>query len=88
MNINEKELADAVERLREGDDSGLLISRRDVILDMITDAKEMESIIESLISDCAGDAIKSSVVDLFDDTARQLLTEALRTHKEQKAGLM
>ncbi len=73
--INEQELAEAVERLREGDDSGLLVKYRDVIADMATDKKQMEIIVEMMLDDSITIADELTN-ELFDNTARALLIEA------------
>ena len=62
MNINEQELAEAVERLRGGE------------FVMGVNPDYVESLVDSAWS--------------FENVAREQLIEALRTHKEQKAGLM
>lgn len=86
MQINEQELAEAVDRLREGDDNGLLVKYCDVIDAMATDKKQMEIIVEMLLDDSI--TIANDVNnDLFTGTARALLREAYRTKLEQEAGL-
>lgn len=84
--INEQELAEAVERLREGDDNGLLVKYYDVIEAMATDKKQMEIIVEMLLDDLI--TIANDVNnDLFTGTARALLHEAYRTKLEHEAVL-
>jgi len=86
MQINEQELAESVERLREGDDNGLLVKYYDVIEAMATDKKQMEIIVEMLLDDSI--TIANDVNnDLFTCTARSLLHEAYRTKLEHDAGL-
>ena len=81
MQINEQELAEAVERLREGDDNGLLVKYYDVIEAMATDKKQVEIIIEMLLDDSM--TIANDVNDeLFSETARALLIQA-----KSEAGL-
>lgn len=75
MNINEQELSEAVDRLREGDDNGLLVKYHQVIEAMVTDKKQMEIIVEMLLDDST--TIANDVNnDLFTGTARALLIEA------------
>ncbi len=84
--INEQELAEAVDRLREGDDNGLLVKYYDVIEAMATDKKQMKIIVEMLLDDSI--TIANDVNnDLFTGTARALLHEAYRTKLEHGAGL-
>jgi|GEM_PF-3205175 hypothetical protein len=84
--INEQELADAVERLREGDDNGLLVKYRDVIADMATDNKQVEIILDSVMDGSTEIAV-NFIGELFEDTADMLLREAYRTKLEHEAGL-
>lgn len=84
--INEQELAEAVERLREGDDSGLLVKYRDVIADMATDNKQVEIILDSVMDGSTEIAV-NLIGELFEDTAAMLLREAYRTKLEHEAGL-
>ena len=84
MNINEQELAEAVDRLREGESvMGVNIGS---ICYMMSQHDSLMAIILSKLAD------QSSVQELFEEKfneiARYELREALRTHKEQKAGLM
>lgn len=80
MQINEKELQAAVDRLREGDDNGLLVKHHEVISAMATDKEQMELIVEMMLDESITIA-DELVNELFDNTARTLLIEA-------KAGLM
>ena len=73
--INEQELAEAVERLREGDDNGLLVKYHDVIEAMATDKKQMELIVEMMLDESITIADELTN-ELFDNTARALLIEA------------
>jgi len=75
MQINEQELAEAVERLREGDDNGLLVKYYDVIEAMATDKKQMEIIVEMLLDDSITMANDVNN-ELFTGTARALLIQA------------
>lgn len=84
--INEQELSEAVERLREGDDSGLLVKYRDVIADMATDNKQVEIILDSVMDGSTEIAV-NLIGELFEDTAAMLLREAYRTKLEHEAGL-
>lgn len=84
--INEQELAQAVERLREGDDNGLLVKYRDVIADMATDNKQVEIILDSVMDGSTEIAV-NLIGELFEDTAAMLLREAYRTKLEHEAGL-
>lgn len=84
--INEQELAEAVEQLREGDDNGLLAKYRDVIVDMATDEKQIEIILDSVM-DGSTEIAANLIGELFEDTAAMLLREAYRTKPEHKAGL-
>ena len=87
MPINQQELADAIDRLREGDDSGLLVKYRDVIADMATDKKQIEMILDSVM-DGSTEIAANLIGELFEDTAAMLLTEALRAKQEVENGLL
>ncbi len=81
--INEQELAEAVERLREGDDNGLLIKHGEVISTMVDDDFGSD-LIKALIE---GDDASALFERQFDSAARDLLREAYRTKLEHEAGL-
>ncbi|APC46554.1 hypothetical protein [Alteromonas phage PB15] len=83
MQINEQELAAAVERLREGDCFGLLVSEDDVMSRMIDKGIGME-LVNALFT---GDDASALFEREFDSTARDLLREAYRTKLEHEAGL-
>ena len=80
--INEQELAEAVDRLREGDDNGLLVKHDEVLLAMRTNSFLTSSILVKL-SEYDND-IQVYFDEKFDEVARALLIEA---KQEQKAGL-
>lgn len=84
--INEQELAEAVDRLREGDDYGLLVKQHEVIESMARNEKEIKTIINSIIDGFLDLPIELTN-ELFDDTAKSLLKEALRSKQEMGAGL-
>lgn len=75
MQINEQELAAAVERLREGDDNGLLVKYHDVISAIASDKEQMEIIVEMLLDDSVTIAVEINN-DLFEHKARMLLIKA------------
>ncbi len=82
MQINEQELAEAVERLRECDDNGLLVKQEEVFKAILRNEGLAIMILESL-NDCdknAFEAFKTS----FDDYASGLLIQAKLEHE---AGL-
>lgn len=81
--INEQELAEAVERLREGDDSGLLVKYYRVLGRMVDESFGAD-LIYSLFE--GGDA-SSLFEEKFDEIATDLLREAYRTKLEHEAGL-
>lgn len=70
-----KNLHDAVNQLREGDDNGLLVKYHQVIEAMVTDKKQMEIILEMMLDESLSIA-DDMVNELFEDTARALLIEA------------
>ena len=83
MNINEQELSEAVETLYEGS-STFGISNEDVYRKMLSDDSLAMELMDNIHA-------WNSFVDFeskFKEAARDLLTEAARTHKEQQAGLM
>ena len=84
--INQQELADAVERLREGDDNGLLVKYHDVVVAMASDREQMEIIVDMMLDDSPSIANDINN-DLFEHKARKLLREAYRTKLEHGAGL-
>lgn len=75
MQINEQELAQAVDKLREGDDNGLLVKYHEVISAMTVDKKQMEPIVEMMLDESITIADELTN-ELFDNTARALLIEA------------
>lgn len=81
--IKEQELAEAVERLREGDCCGLLVSEDDVITRMINEGIGME-LVNALFT---GDDASALFEREFDSAARDLLREAYRTKLEHESGL-
>ena len=80
--INEQELAEAVERLREGDDNGLLVKSDEVLLAMRTNSFLTSTLLVKL-SEYDND-IQVYFDEKFDDVARKLLIEAKLEHE---AGL-
>ena len=80
--INEQELAEAVERLREGDDNGLLVESDEVLLAMRTNSFLTSTLLVKL-SEYDND-IQVYFDEKFDDVARKLLIEAKLEHE---AGL-
>lgn len=83
--INEQELAAAVERLREGDDNGLLINHAQVLLNMHSHQILVPAILVKLF-ECGND-IQVYFDEKFDEIATDLLREAYRTKLEHEAGL-
>ena len=84
MQINEQELAQSVDAVREGE-SVLGVTHESIMIRMTSDNRFMESLIDTLFE--MSDA-QPLFEGKFDRIARALLTEALRTHKETQAGLM
>lgn len=80
--INEQELAEAVERLREGDDNGLLVKFDEVLLAMRTNSFLTSTLLVKL-SEYDND-IQVYFDEKFDEVARKLLIEAKLEHE---AGL-
>lgn len=82
--INEQELAEAVERLREGDDNGLLVKQEEVFKAILRNERLAIMILESINEEdaFAFDAFE----DAFKNYARDLLREAYRTKLEHEAG--
>ena len=80
--INEQELAAAVERLREGDDNGLLVKQEEVFKAILRNEGLAVMILESLNERDKNtfDAFKTT----FNDYARDLLIQAKLEHE---AGL-
>jgi len=85
MNINEQELSEAVERLREGDDNGLLVKSEDILRIMQGNNDFVATILHELF---LSPGAVNHFENRFKEIARYELREALRTHKEQQAGLM
>ena len=79
MQINEQELAEAVERLREGDDNGLLVKHDEVLLAMRTNSFLMSNILVKL-SEYDND-IQVYFDEKFDEVARAMLIEAAEEAK-------
>lgn len=86
--INEKELAEAVDRLREGDDNGLLVKQEDAFRAMSKDGDFLVAIFAAVHEGEVGFAIDESFDDKFNESAAELLREAYRTKLEHEAGLM
>lgn len=84
--INEQELVEAVERLREGDDNGLLVDYYSVIEVMARDKTKMATFVELMLDGSLTIAM-DSIDELFDEAATDLLREAYRTKLEHGAGL-
>jgi len=84
--INEQELAEAVDRLREGDDDGLLVSYYDVIGSMAANREQMEVIVEMLLDDSLTIAVDANN-DLFTSTATDLLIQAKESELTHQAEL-
>ena len=83
--INEQELADAVERLREGDDNGLLVKYDQVLLKMHSTPLLIPAILVKLFECDSG--IQEYFDEKFSEIAVDLLREAYRTKLEHEAGL-
>ena len=86
MQINEQELAEAVDRLREGE-TVMGVSYEEVLNSIYLDVKFSMKILR-LLGDDYPDGAKSFFELYFNKKAKSKLTEALRTHKEQQAGLV
>jgi len=84
--INEQELAQAVERLREGDDNGLLVKYDKVMEVVMHNDVFVYEILDDLLNGNL-EMAKSQLDELFEDTAAMLLREAYRTKLEHEAGL-
>ena len=84
MNINEKELAEAVDRLREGE-SVMGVSDDDIVRIMNASISFTQELLNMHLEKSGADALFE---ERFNAVAKSLLAEALRTHKEQEAGLM
>lgn len=84
MQINEQELADAVERLREGEQV-MGVTQECVFKKMIGNHSLMIAVLEGLHEDnsMSFDAFH----ECFDSYATDLLREAYRTKLEHEAGL-
>ena len=85
MQINEQELAEAVDRLREGDDNGLLVKHDQVLLKMHSNPLLIPAILVKLF-ECDSE-IQSYFNEKFSEIATDLLREAYRTKLEHEAGL-
>ncbi|QDP61722.1 MAG: hypothetical protein Unbinned4466contig1000_34 [Prokaryotic dsDNA virus sp.] len=83
--INEQELAEAVDRLREGE-SVMGVGYINVLDDICSDVELSLRILHSLGEEDLEGA-KGTFEFEFNRIAKGMLREALRTHKEQKAGL-
>lgn len=83
MQINEQELAEAVDRLREGDD--VLGVTHDHVLSGLA---KRESFVEILLDElfCVSEA-QEYFERKFNEAASELLREAYRTKLEHEAGL-
>ena len=77
--INEQELAEAVDRLREGDDGGMLVKHDEVLLAMRTNLFLTSTILVKL-SEYDND-IQVYFDEKFDEVARKLLIEAVEEAK-------
>jgi len=85
MNINEQELAEAIEAVNEGG-SALGVSFGDVMERVMTDKEFMHELLDMVYE--GSFYAHQKLCDAFDVSAAIMLKEALRTHLEQKAGLM
>lgn len=86
MQINEQELAEAVDRLREGDDNGLLVKSGDILCKMQKNNDFVAIILHELFeSNCSIDI--EYFEKKFNEIARYELREAYRTKLEHEAGL-
>lgn len=74
MQINEQELAEAVERLREGDDNGLLVKQEEVLLAMYNDPYLFSMLIIKLSE--YDNNIQVYFDEKFDKISRDLLIKA------------
>lgn len=83
MQIKEQELAQAVDRLREGDDNGLMVKYYKVLGRMVDESFGAD-LIYSLLE--GGDA-SALFEEKFSEIARYELREAYRAKLEQEAGL-
>lgn len=81
--INEQELAEAVDRLREGDFCGLMVTEDDVMSRMLDDGIGMD-LLDAFFT---GEDVSAIFETKFDRVARKLLREAYRTKLELEAGL-
>ncbi len=82
--INEQELAEAVERLREGDDNGLLVKQEEVFKALIENKTFLVNLFDSVIDE---NEPKEYFDEKFGIAARVKLREAYRTKLEHEAGL-
>ncbi len=82
--INEQELSDAVDRLRDGDDNGLLVKQEEVFKALIENKIFLVNIFDSILSNTNP---KEYLDAKFESAASKLLREAYRTKLEQEAGL-
>ena len=83
--INEQELSEAVDRLREGDDNGLLVKHDEVLLAMRTNSFLTSTILVKL-SEYDND-IQVYFDEKFNESATDLLREAIRAKQEVDNGL-
>lgn len=83
MQINEKELAEAVERLREGE-VVMGIGEQVIFMAMTQNLTFMTNIIYKLSN---GDSAQEMFEEKFNEIARYELREAYRTKLEHEAGL-
>ena len=72
--INQQDLAEAIERLREGDDNGLLVKHDEVLLAMRNNSFLTSNILVKL-SEYDND-IQAYFDEKFDEVARMLLIQA------------
>lgn len=84
MQINEQELAEAVDRLREGE--SVMGVTDDKILAKMLESKPFLTVL--LSNHLCENNPQRKFEKKFNEIARYELREALRTHKEQQAGLM
>lgn len=81
--INEQELSEAVERLREGDDNGLLVKHEEVLSLMLDESFGPDLLVALFECEDANALFESK----FNSIASNLLREAYRTKLEREAGL-
>lgn len=83
--INEQELAEAVERLRDGDDNGLLVKYGEVMERMRSNPRFVPTLMVKLFV-CDND-IQEYFEGKFNEAATDILREAYITKLEHGAGL-